>query len=56
MEIACVLRAVATGKRELMHARWIPCHNCGVHVVSIAERLGSHASPTPYKGGALKAR
>jgi hypothetical protein len=34
---------------------WIPCHDCGVHVVSIAERLGSHASPTPYKEGALKA-
>jgi hypothetical protein len=53
MEIACVLRAVATGKQELMQARWIPCHDCGVHVVSISERLGSQASPTPYKGGAL---
>jgi hypothetical protein len=55
MEIACVFRAAAAGSRELMHTRWIPCYDCGVDIVTAAERLGSHASPTPCKGGALKA-
>jgi hypothetical protein len=44
-----------SSENERFCARWIPCHDCDMHVVSTAEHLGSLVCPITSMGGALKA-